>query len=283
MAATAQFVEEQSILLSTPELGVLCGLLGLTADIGAEGISELTRDAGDRVAVEALRTLAARGLVVHVDGTPGVQTPVARLVEVVCRPTIRVELFVRDLPDARRARHHYVRALPDAGVELREEGAGYRCTPFAAQDLIVRVAELAGLHGDLAGTGDAVTVAWGDFVAARAAAVGGDHAGVRAALAGAAAPARAVDDLAGALAGPHRVAAAQLRGRVSPARTEGAEVAWLQSGDRLWRLPTIDAPFARRRVRPVDIGDLAVTITPIDAPTLIRAMGSSLPVDLCNN
>ncbi len=283
MAPATQLVDEQSLVLSAPELGVACGLMGLAADVGVDVGAGLTRAEVGELAKTALRSLARRGLVVHVDGDPAVPRPVARLLEVACRPAVRVELFVRDGPGRGVVRHHHLRAQPEAGVELRDVDGGYRCTPFGTADLLLRVAELAGLEGLGPAVGDAAAVTWGAFLRARAVGATGDRDAARSILVGDGASALVADDLAAALSGEHRVAAAQLRHRVSATRREGAEVAWLQAGRRAWRLPAIDSPFARDRERAVDTSDVPVSIAPVDAQTLLRALGSALPVDLSDD
>ena len=260
MSSSVPHAGHLSISFTTVELAVLATDLGYAPQrCGVRLPPEWTRRERELALGVARNSLRSRRVLVDEADGPAMAYAVAALLDVVCAPAMRVELYPgRDRP---------VRFLAqqDATVRVRERDGLHQLTPFATVDLLRWVAEDAGLHGQPAGPGDAVECDAVAYVAARRALSAGDLVAARAGLVGLGLP----DVCVTALLRPDSTRALALRRRAGRV-TVGGEIAWLNAGpDGLWLLPTLDQPLAG--VDPVALtpqtgADPAAAYPPIPQP-----------------
>lgn len=140
---------ELSICLTDAELTALAAVLGESLPaLGPSTLDSLTAAVRDDRQAEALDSLRRRGVVVT---TPGgateVAVSVARLVEIVCRPMVVVDVYAADA--GWPAHPHRLSAVALAGVATERIEDGLRLTPFSTADLLRRAAAVSGLTAEV--------------------------------------------------------------------------------------------------------------------------------------
>lgn len=244
--AAAVGTPELSIAFSTEELVVLARVLGLTLGVlGAAPLAAIAPSARDDVLASAARSLRARNVLTGPPDLPAVDRAVAGLIQIAARPALRAELAV----DRGAVAHRRYLCIPYASVEHEVTGDGlHRLTPFATADLLARAMRQADFAERPVVAAEGFDVAYATLAAARDAVAGSDPARATEVLVGAdiaAASASAFVAALAALVSGGRLHAIRVRYGATPTRTEGGEIAWLDGGDAgLWRMPTLDQPFA---------------------------------------
>jgi hypothetical protein len=240
----------------------------LAADLGHDprraGVAvpgEWTRRERELALAVARRSLRSRRVLTDGGSGPEMAYAVAVLVDIVCAPVTRVELF-------RGGAGQPVRFLvqPDATVRVELRDGLHRFTPFATGDLLRWIAVDSGLDTQPAGSGEAVELSARSYIELRRALRTGSEAAAAQAVAGSAAGLSPV--LLAALAEPGRERSLAVRRR-SGTVIVGGEVAWVDTGTGgLWSLPTIDQPMAGgSTVDDVD-GSAVVRLEPVSGEAL---------------
>ncbi|MCB2178088.1 MAG: ESX secretion-associated protein EspG [Actinomycetales bacterium] len=255
---------EQSISFADAELALLADLLGesFPRQLGADHHRAATSDAR-RGAESALRR---RGVVVDTDaGRAEVVLTVARLVQILSRPMIRIDIGVGAGTWA--AGSHHLAVGPRVGVEAARVEGGYRLTPFATGGLVRRMAERARI-GDVIPGPRPVSLPSSCLVAVSRA---GDPARARAELAdGLRDRDRDLTDaLTDAFAGRRTVVS--VRSRPVTGRAGGLELAWVGAARGAWEVP----PAITEPGPEID-GTTTAELEPIGAERLLTAIRGSI-------
>lgn len=286
---------ELSIAFSAEELAALTALLGLPPVPGAAASAM-----SPETLAAARRSLRARGVLAGLDGAAGpdhgaastdaVATAVADLLLIVTAPRAAVEIAVSTLragagPDgsegASTATRRYAVTAP-AGIDQADEDGVFRFTPFAAVDVLVRLAGVTGLigyptqpDGRLPAEGltvpeDMLRIAAGEPDPGRAAATL-VAAGLTTAEAG---------RVAEVIHDRERIVSVRVRRPTGPGRVEGMDACWAATTQGL-----IDWP-AGTRARTTDPWyrpDQPVTIRPLDIRAVLGDLATSLTGDTADD
>lgn len=295
-----------SIAFSAEELAALTTLLGLPSVPGVD-----TAPMTAETLAAARRSLRARGVLAGPgdasDGDPGppgtsgealgesVATAVADLLLIATAPQAVLEISVlRPTAPAGRARRYAL--TPPAGIDQADEDGVIRFTPFAAVDVLVRLADLTGLTEGATGPdgrlpANGFTVPEDMLRLAVDASDTGRAAGM---LVAAGLTSAEAAQLAAVIHDRERVVSVRVRKPTGPGRVEGMDAHWAATTQGViswpvgareratdpWHRP--DGPVT---IRPLDIravlGDIAVALTgerdvPASAP---HEVASGAPVD----
>lgn len=262
---------ELSIAFSTEELTALTDLMGLGA---VPGVVSSTAGAPELLAA-ARRSLRARGVLAAEDAGDaadvGVATAVADLLTIVTAPRTRVEVTVTPVVGPPR-RHRYALTGP-AGIDQVEHGGVHRFTPFAAVEVLARLADASGVTSGTSGPDARLPTDGVGVTASVLQAVVSEQNPDRrrAALMADGLSAEVAGGLAQAVAARTRTVTVRVRRPAGAGRVEGMDTCWAETDAGLisWPVPVPGDdswPDGRRTVtlRPVDIreviGDLAAAV-----------------------
>jgi hypothetical protein len=262
MTVTAGTTAHLSVDFSGAELAVLAADLGHGPLLTRAMLpADLTRRGREQALQEAALSLRSRRVITDSDAGRQIASPVAALLDIVCAPLARVDLY------APQRIRFLIQA--EATVRMQEHDGRQRLTPFATADLVAWIAADAGLTGQPAAPGTATDLSAPSYVDLR-----------RALRSGRAPDARLVAGLALSLmsalaAGDDR--ALSVRRRDQRGRVVGGELAWVEAvGAGLWSVPTIDTPLAGDHARGVEpIGpdpSTTVRIEPFSAQRIAEAI-----------
>jgi hypothetical protein len=255
MTSPAQTAAHLSISFTAEELAVLAADLG--HDPRRTGVAlpvDWTRRERELALEVAARSLRSRRVITDGDSGREIAYAVAVLIDIVCQPLVRVELFGP-------ARSRFL-AQADATVRVNERAGLHEFTPFASTDLWRWVAAEAGLADQPAGAGPAVELPVLSYVELRRSLRGNGSAD-------SSILARLPAGLAEALRVPVDRSLSVRRG--DGRRVLGGEIAWVGDGRGLWSVPTIDQPMAGTPDAPIG-GELTVTIEPRSAQGVIDTL-----------
>jgi hypothetical protein len=265
---------ELSISFTDAELVVLADVLGeLLPDLGPSTLDRLTAQARAARLAEALDSLRRRGVVITRGGQVEVAVTVARLVEIVCRPAVVVDVYLGAADGGWAAHPHRLSATGSAGVAAGRLPDGLLLTPFSSGSLLSRVAVATGLTDEIGPAERTVTIGGAALVRALAATTvvrarseleDGLDDGDRDALGSLVA---AVTARRGAL----RVAI-----RAAGGRGGGLEVAWVAGPDGAWEVPVVATPLAMSVGAERDASDPArpLRLVPIGGAGLLASLAS---------
>lgn len=266
---------ELSIGFSHEELAVLTGLLGSPPVPGA-AVGPYAR-AGRDVLDAAARSLRARG-VLSADGV-GMAAAVADLLRIVTAPQASIEIETTGPGQSRR--HRYALSGP-AGIDHVDQAGVHRFTPFAAVDVLVRLADLTGLT-DPAGQPaiDASAALPAGTVPAGVVTV--REAALRAAAAHTAPDRSAAELVAGGVSRGEAALLAELiadrpstvsvrvRRSTGAGRVEGMDVGWANT-----RRGMVSWPVGPAGTDPWPDADRQVTVAPLEVRQLLADLAESL-------
>lgn len=260
---------ERSIAFGHEELAALAGSLGeQLPSIGPDPFADLPSSERHRLLEAGTRSLRARNvLTTGDDGSVQVALAAARLLEITCRPTVAITINRSD-GAGWEAHPSRVACIPGASVATVWDDGVHRFTPFATENVLRRLATVAGIDHDLTPAAEPLSL---------------DHHTLATALATALPAVRrdlfanGPDDLAGALvddlAGAHAVAV-RVAHRPVGGHQVGGEVAWLTGSAGTWELPASATPLGGP-LRPTP-GTTAVPLLPVSGSALLSAIAEML-------
>lgn len=266
---------ELSIAFSAEELAALITLLRLPPVPGAAAVAMPAE-----TLAAARRSLLARGVLGSLgDDTDAVATAVADLLLIVTAPQVVMEITVADAAGSETRTRRYA-LTPPAGIETAEEDGVYRFTPFAAVDVLVRLAAGTGLAGQVTAPdgrlpGGGLTVPE-DMLRLAASEPDGGRATANLVAAGLS-PSDAAT-LTTVIRDRERVVSVRVRRPVRPGTVEGMDAIWASSSGGL-----ISWPFAPGAVPegtdPWHRPDQPVTIRPLDIRALLAELAAAISGD----
>ena len=279
--------EEHSIAFSVEELAALARVSGhnLAAVVGPNPLGHVRLAERRTVLDIAQRSLRARNVLSGPDDDLVVADPVLGLLAIVSEAVLRAELVI----DGGRTLTRRFHAVPYASVEHAVEHGVHRFTPFATVDVLARIARRAGLvqRPELSDPG--IDLDYGSYAAARDAVGRGDNDAARTGLVESGVDPAAADRLVAMLAAAQTTVAVRITHRTGPTSLAGGELAWVDAGDvGLWRVPTIDQPFAGAFPPAVDgdpdalpdgLAEVEVRVAPVAAEALAAELFTFLPSD----
>lgn len=269
---------ELSIGFSAEELAALTALLRLPPVPGAAAVTM-----SPETLAAARRSLLARGVLGSLDDDQdAVATAVADLLLIVTAPQAVMEFAVSDADGSERRARRYA-LTPPAGIETAEEDGVYRFTPFAAVDVLVRLAAVTGLTGHVTAPDgrlpaggltvpeDMLRLAAGEPDAGRASAT---------LVAAGLSPADAAM-LTAVIRDRQRMVSVHVRRPVRPGTVEGMDAIWAATGQGLIGWP-LASGSAQKGTDPWHRPDQPVTIRPLDVRALLADLAAAVtgePVD----
>jgi hypothetical protein len=262
---------ELSIVFDDAELAALCDLLGeRIGRLGPSALDGLTAAVrSDRLASARVALFDRHVLVTTDGGETQVAVVVAKLVEILSRPLITVDIHMRE-PGAGWAPHaSRLAAITEASVAHERVGGGNRLTPFATVDLLRRTASMSGLRSDITPAARSVTIDQRSLANALNASsdahirgeiesgIADDHKDM-------------VDELVVALRG--RGGAIDIRTKPEDGWSYGVQLAWIVGPSGAWELPTHVTPLEGG---PGDLkSGVPVTLEPVSGTQLLGMLVS---------
>ncbi len=262
---------ELSISFTDAELVALADILGESLpDLGPSTLDRFTAQARAARHADALDSLRRRGVITR-EGRDEVAVVVARLIEILCRPAVVVDVYLGAAGGGWATHPHRLSAASAAGVAVERLADGLRLTPFASGNLLSRAAAVAGLTDEIGPGERTVTIDGAALVRALAATT----------------PARARSELEDGLGDGDRdtldslVAAVTARRgalqatiRAAGGHGRGLEVAWVAGPDGAWELPVVATPLATSVDAERDASDPArpLGLVPIGGARLLDSL-----------
>jgi hypothetical protein len=238
-----------SISFTAEELAVLAADLGHDPRHTGAPLPALWSRRERELALEvAGRSLRSRRVVTEEDGQRRVAYAVAVLVDIVCAPVARVEVYAATATAVRFL------VQTDATVRAARAGDLVELTPFATADLPRWLAADAGLGHRPAAAGVPVELTASSYVDIRR---GSPPGSLPVALA------RVL---------PGAGTSVAVRRRDDRSRIVGGELAWVDDGSGLWSVPTFDQPVAGTGEGAAPVGDGVVRLEPISAQAVLDTL-----------
>lgn len=262
---------ELSISFDDAELLAIGELLGERIGwLGPSDLDGLTAAERAERSSAAREALLERGVFVVTDGgQTQVAVVVARLVEILSRPLLTVEVRASGSSGGWDPHASRLAAVPEASVAHERVDGRNRLTPFATTDLLRRAARMAGLEASVPAAARGVTIDQRSLARAldahSAAQVRGEvEAGI------AEGDSDLVDGLVSALMGSR--GAIDVRTKPMEGRSFGIQLAWIVGSTGAWEMPS--------RVTPLDggadelQGGVLVELVPVSGHRLLEKLAS---------
>lgn len=265
---------ELSIAFSAEELSALTTLLHLPPVAGA-AVGEMSAE----TSAAARRSLRARGVLGTLDdsaATDTVASAVADLLLIASAPQAAIEISVSNATGSEISTRRYA-LTPPAGIDHTEDDGVHRFTPFAAVDVLARLAACAGLAGQTAAPDGRLPAAGltvpEDMLRLATGAPAIDRVAATLVAAGLTAADAAL--LAAVIQDRQRVVTVRARRPVRPGAVEGMDASWAVTSVGLidWPLAPGGAPKA---ADPWHRPDEPVTIRPLDIRALLAELATAI-------